>query len=102
VVLSRGDAPHATVRPTTPAAACREIVAGTFAAGELRRFWPLAASLCLSTDRGPAVPPVELVAARLVGDLPCVEVRLGRVPGDPLRALLHDRLGAPPAARTVS
>ena len=93
VVLRRGDAAFATVRPTTAAAACRELVAGTFTAGELRRFWPLAASLALATDRGPAVPPVETVAARLVQDLPCVEVRLGRVPGEPLRALLHDRLG---------
>ena len=77
-------------------------MAGTFTAGELRRFWPLAASLALATDRGPAVPPVEVVAARLVQDLPCVEVRLGRVPGDPLRALLHDRLGARPVAGSGS
>jgi hypothetical protein len=102
VVLRRGDAAFATVRPTTPAAACRELVAGTFTAGELRRFWPLAASLALATDRGPAVPPVEAVAARLVQDLPCVEVRLGRVPGDPLRALLHDHLGEIPVARSGS
>ena len=98
VVLRRGDAALATVRPTTAAAACRELVAGTFTAGELRRFWPLAASLALATDRGPAVPPVEAVAARLVQDLPCVEVRLGRIPGDPLRALLLDQLAARPVA----
>ena len=102
VVLRRGDAAFATVQPTTAAAACRELVAGTFTAGELRRFWPLAASLALATERGPAVPPVEAVASRLVRDLPCVEVRLGRVPGAPLRALLHDRLGALPVARSRS
>ena len=100
VVLRRGDAVHATVRPTTTTAACREIVAGTFTAGELRRYWPLAASLALATDRGPAVPPVELVAARLVQDLPCVELRLGRVAGEPLRTLLRARLDALSAARS--
>ena len=102
VVLRRGDAELATVRPTTAGAACRELVAGTFTAGELRRFWPLAASLALATDRGPAVPPVEAVAAHLVRDLPCVEVRLGRVPGEPLRALLLDRLGTLPVSGSGS
>ena len=98
VVLRRGDAASPTVRPTTAAAACRELVAGTFTAGELRRFWPLMASLALATDRGPALPPVEVVAARMIQDLPCVEVRLGRVPADPLRDLLLDQLGALPVA----
>ena len=102
VVLRRGDAARPTVRPTTADVACRQLVAGTFTAGELRRFWPMAASLALATDRGPAVPPVELVATRLVRDLPCVEVRLGRAPADSLRALLHDRLGVLPAARSAS
>jgi hypothetical protein len=73
----------------TPDVARRALVAGTFAAGELLRFWPLTAALSLSTGRGPAVPQVEAVADRLTSRLPCVELDLGREQGAPLRGLLE-------------
>jgi hypothetical protein len=61
VALRRG----ASVRLTscTPDEAARAIVASTYAAGELRRYWQLHALLALGTGRGPAHPPVSEVAA---------------------------------------
>jgi hypothetical protein len=47
-------------------------------AGELRRFWPVAALLAAGTGRGPAHPPVADVAAGLTAALPCWTLRLGR------------------------
>ena len=45
--------------PSSPAEAARALVAGTYMAGELRRFWPLAATLALATGIGPAHPDVS-------------------------------------------
>ncbi|KRE97503.1 hypothetical protein ASG76_01955 [Nocardioides sp. Soil774] len=92
VVVSRGQAPSATVRPIAPEEARHALVAGTFGAGELRRFWSLAAMLSLGTRRGPAVAPVEAVAGTLTQRLPCFRLDLGARPGPPLRVLLADQL----------
>jgi hypothetical protein len=92
VVVRRGLGPHAEVRPTEPATARRALVGGTFCAGELRRFWPLAATLAVSTGRDPVLPPVDAVAGVLTERLPCFELVLGAEPGPPLRTLLHQQL----------
>jgi hypothetical protein len=60
-----------------PGEAARCLVAGTYAAGELRRYWAFAATLALATGRGPAHPPVEGVARAVAGRLPCSRVRVG-------------------------
>ena len=88
VVLRRGQGEVPTVRPCTPDAAARALVAGTYIAGELRRYWSYAALLAAATGHGPAHPPVQQVAAGLARRLPCVEVVLGRAPGASLAELL--------------
>ena len=89
VVLRRGTAGEKTaVRPISPDEAARELVAGTYMAGELRRFWPFAATLALATGLGPAHPDVSGVAAMLAARLSCVEVRVAHGSPAPISELL--------------
>ena len=92
VVVRRGDGAAPRLTETTAEKATRALVAGTFTAGELRRFWPLCASLALATGRGPALPAVEDVARRLTERLPCLDLALGPTPGTPLRTMLAEPL----------
>jgi hypothetical protein len=89
VVLRRGLQPDPRLRPITESQAARAIVTGTYAAGELRRFWSTAAVLAMATGCGPAHPPIEEVAATLAARLPCLELQLGRQPGAGLAELLQ-------------
>jgi hypothetical protein len=75
VVLERG--PVTDVCPLVPAEAARALVAGTYAAGELRRYWSFAATLALATGWGPAHPPIAEIAAGYAERLPCRRVRVG-------------------------
>lgn len=84
LVLSRGDGDAVEVRRTDPDAAARELVGGTYAAGELRRYWAYAATLALGTGQGPAHPAVADVAAVLADTVPVLAVRLPRTPGTTL------------------
>lgn len=88
LVLRRGDAEDAVVRHLDPETAARELVGGTYAAGELRRYWAFAATLALATGRGPAHPPVVEVADLLARRLPAYEVRLPSHPGLTLEELV--------------
>jgi hypothetical protein len=99
VVLRRGTQAEPQLRQLDATEAARRIVAGTYAAGELRRFWPLAAVLASATGCGPVHPPIERVAAGLADRLPCVEVRLAREPGAGLTELLRQPLAAVRTAR---
>jgi hypothetical protein len=90
VVLER--AARTEIADIGPEDAARALVAGTYAAGELRRYWAFAATLALATGLGPAHPPVAEVAAGYAGRLPCLRVRIGD--GD---AVDLDRLRAAPA-----
>jgi hypothetical protein len=92
VAVRRGDAGRGHVRSAPSATVARTLVAGTFAAGELRRFWPLCAVLALATGLGPEVSPVVEVARLLTERVPCVELALGPRPGQPLRELLSGPL----------
>jgi hypothetical protein len=74
--------------------ATRAIVTGTYAAGELRRFWSTAAVLAMATGCGPAHPPIEEVAATLAARMPCLELQLGQQPGAGLAEILHPYLDA--------
>jgi hypothetical protein len=90
VVLRRGTAESGiAVVPLSPAEAARELVAGTYMAGELRRFWPFAATLALATGIGPAHPDVRGVAALLAARLPCVELRVADGSPAPMCELLR-------------
>lgn len=94
VVLRRGTEPKPQLRQLSPAAAAHGIVAGTYAAGELRRFWSVAAVLASGTGCGPVHPPIEEIATRLANRLPCVELQLGKEPGPGLTELLKRPLAA--------
>jgi hypothetical protein len=77
VVVRRDDHGSTRIRPIRGERAARELVAGTYAAGELQRFWPLVAHLALA-GFGPVHPSLEMTAAQLTGSLPCYELTLGR------------------------
>jgi hypothetical protein len=88
VVLRRGTTDTPVVRPLDPEQAARVLVAGTYMAGELRRYWQFASTLALGTGVGTALAAVEAVAGDLAARLPCWEVVLARTPGARLAALL--------------
>jgi hypothetical protein len=88
LVLRRGNGPAATVAPCRPDEAARFLIAGTYMAGELRRYWAFAAALALGTGLGETHPQVAHVARSLSNDLPCHQVVLGDRPGTPLGSLL--------------
>lgn len=90
VVLRRGAVGSGTtVRPLSTAEAARELVAGTYMAGELRRFWSFAATLALATGIGPAHPDVCGIADLLAARLPCLEVRVAHGSPAPMGELLR-------------
>jgi hypothetical protein len=86
VVVSRGGP---AVTTCDPELAARYLVAGTYMAGELRRYWAFAATLALGTGLGGSHPPVQQIAEELSDRLPCLQVTLGDRPGAPLRELLN-------------
>jgi hypothetical protein len=88
VVLRRGLHESWAVRLSHPDGAVRSLVTGTYTAGELRRYWAVAATLTAATGIGPAHPPIEKVARRLASDLPCMEVVLPSQPGVRMADLL--------------
>ena len=77
VVVRRDDHGTTDLRPLPRRRAAQQLVAGTYAAGELQRFWPLVAQLALA-GLGPTQPPVQRTASRLTAHLPCYELTLGR------------------------
>jgi hypothetical protein len=93
LVLRRGTSEAATTAPCPPDEAARSLVAGTYMAGELRRYWAFAATLALGTGLGGTHPPVEQVASALTARLPCLEIRLGANPGT-LGSVLPEATGA--------
>jgi hypothetical protein len=90
VVLRRASAATpASVGQLSPAEAARVLVAGTYMAGELRRFWSFAATLALATGIGPAHPDVTGIAGALAARLPCLEVSVADGSPSPLGELLR-------------
>ena len=106
VVVRREDHAPTRLRPVRPERAARALVAGTYAAGELLRFWPLVAQLALA-GIGPVHPSLEQTAARLTESLPCYELTLGVRRPAPARGprlahlLRHELPVAAPPTRTV-
>lgn len=76
VVLERGERTELHAMP--PGQAARALVASTYAAGELRRYWPFHAQAALGTGVGAAHPPIADVAAAVCAGLPCVRLTLAR------------------------
>lgn len=88
VVLRRGSGPRPRLRDVPPDELARTLVAGTYAAGELRRYWAFAATLALGTGQGPAHPAIADVARRLAASSRCQELLLPGQPGTSLRTAL--------------
>jgi hypothetical protein len=88
VVLEHGE--QTMVRASDPGAAARALVASTYSAGELRRYWPVHAVLALGTARGEAHPPVAEMAAAICARLPCLTVTLAGVTRVRLAELIAD------------
>jgi len=93
LVLRRGTGEAATAAPCPPDEAARSLVAGTYMAGELRRYWAFAATLALGSGLGDTQPPVGRVASALTAKLPCMEVLLGTCRGT-LGSILPAATGA--------
>ncbi|HET8594971.1 MAG TPA: hypothetical protein VFM07_06965 [Intrasporangium sp.] len=89
IVLRRGTGNDLVVNPVPPGLAARELVAGTYAAGELRRYWAFAATVALGLGRGPAHPPVAAVAGAITDAVPCTIVELPSVPGTTLAEIVQ-------------
>lgn len=102
VVVRRGVDGSPRLRPCPAAGAARSLVTGTYMAGELRRYWPLAASLAAATGLGPSAPRIEAVAERLASRLPCLELTLPSRPGARLAAVLEPPESVPPPAAGVA
>lgn len=79
---------HVTTIPAAQAAAA--LVAGTYMAGELSRYWAFAATLAYGTGHGTAHPAIATVAHALCR-LPCTEITLGPPPAPALEDLLGAR-----------
>jgi hypothetical protein len=90
VALRRGTEPRHAIHAIGPTQAIRTLVSGTLMAGELRRYWPYAATLALGTGRGPVVPEVQRVAEILASRLPAVEITLGTERSPTLRQMLAE------------
>jgi hypothetical protein len=98
VVLRRGVGTEVRIVAVAPERAARVLTAGTFMAGELRRYWPFGATLALGTGLGPAHSPVASVARALAARLPAIEVTLANQrTGDP-SDVLSESLGTGVAA----
>lgn len=76
LVLARGKGKELTLLPLKREDAVRDLIASTYAAGELRRYWTFCALLAAGTGLGPAHPPVTQTAERLAGRLPCRSLEL--------------------------
>jgi len=88
LVLRRGSKTEVDMVPMQGGDAARVIAAGTYAAGELRRYWAFASTLALGTGLGPAHPPVVGSASDLARGVPRSEVFLPVIPGTRLTDLI--------------
>lgn len=89
VVIRRGEGEAPLLTGCDPETAVRSLVTGTYAAGELSRFWAFAATLAAGTGVGPAHPPVTEVARAFVARLNCFELLLPRRPGARLSEMVN-------------
>ena len=88
VVLRREAAGGPALATSAPAAAARSLVTSTYMAGELKRYWPFAATLAAGTGIGPAMSPLSDVASAFAARLPCYTLSFAKSDGVRLAALL--------------
>jgi hypothetical protein len=89
VVVRRDGGQVARVRPCSASTAAQALVASTYMAGELRRYWAFAATLATATGWSDVHPPIAAMAGALTAGLPCVEITLPAVRGTRLAELLN-------------
>jgi hypothetical protein len=87
VVVVRGAGESAVLKHCSSEVARDALVASTYMAGELRRYWAFAAALSAGTGIGEPHPPVAQVAAAFSEQLPCFTLELGLERGAHLGAL---------------
>jgi hypothetical protein len=92
LVLRRNTSRSSAAAPCDSRDAARFLTAGTYMAGELRRYWSFAATLSLGTGLGEVHPPVERVANALSSRLPCVDFMLGNESGTTLEEIVNSWL----------
>jgi hypothetical protein len=92
LVLRRGTAKMSSIAPCDPDQAARSLVAGTYMAGELRRYWAFASTLAFGTGVGEVHPSVDQVARSLTAGLPCWELTRGQRPIAPLASFFAPTL----------
>jgi hypothetical protein len=90
VLLRRGTGTMPEVGPCDPAVASRALIGSTYMAGEMRRYWPFAATVAAGTGLGPAHPPICAVSEALTRRVPCVQVLLSTDPTTRLSSVLDD------------
>lgn len=93
VVILKQAKSQSSARECPPTVAERTLVAGTYMAGELRRYWNYAATLALGTGLGEPHPPIAALAADLTRRLPCIEVALARTDEASLGDLIERAAG---------
>jgi hypothetical protein len=94
VVLRRGTGDAIRARRIDADEASRQLVAGTYMAGELRRYWPLAATLAIGSGLGPVHPAIAATVQTLTERVPCFEVALNDIRGVRLADALEECLTA--------
>lgn len=99
LVLRRGAAKQTSCAPCDPDRAAKSLMAGTYMAGELRRYWAFASTMALGTGVGEAHPRVDHVARTLAVDLPCWELTLGERSIAPLDSFFTPTLASKATGR---
>jgi len=90
LVLLRRGSDGARLERCDPDAAARLLVASTYMAGELRRYWAFAAMLAVGTGIGPAAPPITEVASAFAATLPSFVLALPSTGGTSLSQLIAE------------
>jgi hypothetical protein len=96
VVLRRGASDDPSLVACSAGDAARALVASTYMAGELRRYWAFAATLSAGTGIAPPHPLIAEVASALAAALPCRSLVFARSSGMRLSELLalEEEVGA--------
>ncbi len=80
LVLRRDGSTTTAARVCDPRDAARFLTAGTYMAGELRRYWSFCATLSLGMGLGEIHPAIERVSQAISSRIPCIDLVLGTGP----------------------
>jgi hypothetical protein len=89
VVLQLAGSGSTHTRTLSSAQVAQVLTAGTYMAGELRRYWAFAATLAMGTGIGLVHPPVQRIAEVFAQRLPAIQITLGSRPSPALAELLR-------------